>query len=565
MMTSKSAHKPTTALYLRISLDDDNNDISNSIVNQRDLLSAYVANDPVLSASGVLIFADDGWSGTNFERPQVKLLLDMVKRGEVQNIVVKDTSRWGRNYVEVSEHLDQIFPFLGVRFISVNDQYDSADHKGQTAPMGVAFSSIVHDIYSKELSVKVTQGHLAKAKKGEYVCGTVPYGFIRPKEKDNHIIIDEQAAIIIKRIFDMAADGTLNTEIATILNTEGIDSPLEHRRRNGRSTLALQPKAGRSFWDSPAIRRILGDERYVGTMVFGKTKKSSRSIVSSGGRRHEIKIPEADWVKVPDALPAIVSMEVFEKVQANRRRRAGSKTHKTVIGIKTIQPTNKTPQHRSPFVGKVICGHCNHNLTYNQTSNPYFSCLNAKRNIGMGCYGGMVRISELEGILLTTIKVEAQKTLDLKGAQTTQNQRQGQTQEQVQNHAPSQKDVILSELKRLTTNIALLEQQGLALYEKFAEGKVDREAYVKSKAINATDSEVIQTRIAELNKQLAGIENITTDTQLTTTNESVLHHILSTAEATEEVHVLLNRMIVYDDERIEVRFNFSDSLSENSF
>ena len=133
-----------------------------------------------------------------------------------------------------------------------------------------------------------------------------------------------------------------------------------------------------------------------------------------------------------------------------------------------------------------------------------------------------------------------------------------------QNHASIEKDAISLELKKLTTNITLLEQQGLVLYEKFAEGKVDREAYLKAKAINATDLVVIQTRIAELNQQLAIIENVTTDTQLIITDESALRRILSAAKATDEVHALLDRIVVYDDKCIEVRFVFSDSLSATS-
>ena len=137
------------AFYLRLSLDDEKHSESESIASQRDLLRSYIKADSFLSVGEVLEFIDDGWSGTNFERPQVKRLLELVKRGGVRTILVKDLSRWGRNYPEVCEYLDQIFPFLGIRFVSVNDHYDSNDYKGQTAPIDVAFSSIMHDIYSK--------------------------------------------------------------------------------------------------------------------------------------------------------------------------------------------------------------------------------------------------------------------------------------------------------------------------------------------------------------------------------------------------------------------------------
>ena len=134
------------ALYLRLSVDDDNHDESNSIKGQRDLLRQFASTHPVLSSGEILEFCDDGWSGTTFERPRVKELIDLVKRGGVQCIVVKDLSRWGRNYIEVINYIEHLFPFLGVRFISVNERYDSEDFRGSTAPTDIAFNSIMHDV-----------------------------------------------------------------------------------------------------------------------------------------------------------------------------------------------------------------------------------------------------------------------------------------------------------------------------------------------------------------------------------------------------------------------------------
>ncbi len=130
----------TTALYLRLSVDDDSTDESSSIQSQRHLLQQFVSADPILSSSRIMEFSDDGWSGTTFERPRVKDLLEMARRGGVNCIIVKDLSRWGRNYIEVCEYIERIFPFLDIRFISVNDRYDSADFKGSTAPTDVVFN-----------------------------------------------------------------------------------------------------------------------------------------------------------------------------------------------------------------------------------------------------------------------------------------------------------------------------------------------------------------------------------------------------------------------------------------
>jgi DNA invertase Pin-like site-specific DNA recombinase len=533
-IAAKSLRKPVTALYLRISLDDDNQDISNSITNQQDLLSAYVAADPILSASEVLTFADDGWSGTSFERPHAKALLDMVKRGEVQTIIVKDISRWGRNYIEVSEYLDQIFPFLGVRFISVNDQYDSADHKGQTAPMGVAFSSIVHGIYSKELSVKVSQAQRVKAKKGEYVHGTNFYGYVRCKEKKNHLIVDEVAAAIVQRIFDMACEGMSTNQIAATLNADGVDSPLTHRIQSGHSTHGIKPLGEKSFWRSDRILRMLKDERYTGTMVSHKHK------ASSPGSKQRILLPKDEWVKAPNAHEAIISTEQFAKAQANLRK------NKNVAG--------GTVANRPLFAGKIFCGHCQRAMAYKKTKNSHYRCANFKLNTGQGCYEGKVFVDNLAEIVLVTAKLEAQKALDLKEAQRLQRQKQ------TQDHSLSEKSVILADLKKLTTSVTLLEQHSMALYEKFTVGEVDRETYISAKAKNNAGLENSQTRIAELNQRLATIEEANAS-QATPNNEAILNRILTANEATEEVFALLDRVVVYDDEHIEIWFKFMDSLS----
>jgi len=297
---------------------------------------------------------------------------------------------------------------------------------------------------------------------------------------------------------------------------------------------------GRSYWESAAIYRILNDERYTGTLVCFKSKRVSRNATGSSSR--EVKLSQDDWVRVPDALPAIVSTEEFEKANAGRRRFTRTKQ------------ANSTKSPRSPFVGKVVCGHCNQSLTLTKTNRPFFRCNNVKHNIGLGCYDGMVRVSDLEEVLLATAQLEARKALDL--------MEQQQNQKQALSHVSVENNSISSELKRLTANIALLEQRGMALYEAFAEGKVEREDYVAAKATNGVDLEATQNRIAELNQHLVEIENADT-VQPNIADESILHCILAATETTGEVLSLLDRMIIYDGGRIEVQFGFSNPLATN--
>jgi len=238
----------------------------------------------------------------------------MARRGEVQNIVVKDLSRWGRNYPEVIMYLDQVFPLLGLRFISINDRYDSADYIGQTAPVNIAFSSIVHDIYNKELSFKVSQSQRIKAERGEYVCGTAPYGFVRSNTEKNRLVVDEEAAAVIRRIFDMACEGLSAAKIAEALNADGVNSPSEHRRKHGRAPCGGRALSSKAKWGGGRISKIISDERYIGTMVFGKTKRTA----DMHGRMRDVRLPEDKWVRVAGAHEAIIEVEQFNKANGIR-------------------------------------------------------------------------------------------------------------------------------------------------------------------------------------------------------------------------------------------------------
>jgi DNA invertase Pin-like site-specific DNA recombinase len=172
----------TVALYIRLSAaDEDKDSESDSVVNQRDLLNHYVATNAEFAENKILTFVDDGYTGTNFDRPAAKQMLEKAKKGQINCIIVKDFSRFGRNYIEVGDYLEQIFPFLGVRFISVNDRFDSKNNRGFTAGLDVAFKTFLHSLYSKDISFKVKNGRKAKAEKGEHLCKLAPYGYQKSK------------------------------------------------------------------------------------------------------------------------------------------------------------------------------------------------------------------------------------------------------------------------------------------------------------------------------------------------------------------------------------------------
>lgn len=216
----------TIATYIRLSSDDNNIGESNSIKHQRDLLHDYINNSPELSSAHVLEFVDDGYSGITFNRPSMAKLLEQAKRGLINCIIVKDLSRLGRNYLEMGNYLEKIFPFLGIRVIAINDHYDSDKNIGTTTEIEVPFKNLINDLYAKDISKKVKTAQHSLKKQGKFISAYAFYGYLKDRKDKHQLIIDPESSKVVKRIFKLYIDGTGMTDIARILNDEGVLTPL---------------------------------------------------------------------------------------------------------------------------------------------------------------------------------------------------------------------------------------------------------------------------------------------------------------------------------------------------
>ena len=293
----------SVALYLRLSQEDEAardqlKDESNSIHSQRLLLRQYVKEHQELASLPLREFVDDGYTGTNFDRPQFQQMMAQVKAGEVGCILVKDLSRFGRNYLEVGDYLEHIFPFLGVRFVAVNDHFDSQEYVGKTTGMEVAFRNLVYQRYSQDLSEKVKSAMHLKMSKGKYVT-SCPYGYRKDPADKHHMVIDPETAPIVREIFLAAIAGKKTTEIAAVLNERQIPTPQMHKKTKE------EKRHSASMWSHQAVLRILQNYKYTGAMVNFKVENAAiRAKVQRKNR------PE-DWVVVEGQHEAIVSKEEF--------------------------------------------------------------------------------------------------------------------------------------------------------------------------------------------------------------------------------------------------------------
>ncbi len=371
-------------IYLRVSDEDLQGEESNSIDGQREVLHGYIHKTEALSKCEILEFCDDGYSGTSFQRPAVQALLQKARAGEIHCILVKDFSRFGRNYIEVGTYVEQLFPNLGVRFISVNEHFDSGASQGEDTFISTAFQNLVYDLYSRDLSQKIISAKRAAAGAGKFVTAFAPYGY--RKDKGQRLFIDEEAAFVVRRIFAAAAQDVSKTEIAEMLNRERVPSPLCLRKMRGEPFPSSF--GGRTyFWNAVAISRILKDRRYVGDGVYGKTRRTAvGSIV-------EEKVPKEEWLLVPHAQEAIVSRDIFEAVNAQ---------------CKTYRRRRKT--ERYPLSKKVHCGVCKGRIPgksvrakNGEDVRVFYQCSTLACSKTCGCYGGKFEEMQLSNMILSVL------------------------------------------------------------------------------------------------------------------------------------------------------------------
>lgn len=447
------------AKYLRFSNDDGKAGETESIKNQRDLLDRFISESDDLQGCEVVEFFDDGFTGMNFQRPGFIGMINAVKEQKIGCIIVKDFSRFGRNYIEVSDYIDQIFPFLGVRFIAVNEHYDS---KTATAALGIdmAMKNIVYDLYSKDMGVKIRSARKSLAKKGDYIAPFAIYGYTNKVEK-KRLVIDPPAAKIVKRMFEYAAGGDNARKIALRLNDEGIVPPNAYNKAKSTKKRHYVPMDTTAIWTGDIVRRILQDERYTGKMVCGKYEKINRKTTL---------VPKEDWIVTPNTHEAIISEEVFAQAQKVFRTR------------KEITMPDKP---RSIFVGLLKCAHCNKSIVYEGRYRRRFYCHTF--NMGIGCEQAKVD----EQPLIDTIFAIVKAKLELVQA----------SEQAVMAERQSKADKRDAERRECETKLKKLKLSQSNALEQFLEGHLSKEAYQAQRAQITAAIEETTERLASLDNQ----------------------------------------------------------------
>lgn len=304
------------AVYIRLSKEENEKSDSHKLDNQEQVILNYVRKNPDLKI--VKIYCDNGYSGTNFSRAAFGEMMQDIKSGIIRCVIVKDLSRLGRNHIETEQYIRTVFPFFNVRFIAVNDHFDSLHPEGD---LMASLKNIINDAYAKDISRKIFTVKQNQRLKGEFVGNIPPYGYEKSVEDGHKLVINEETAPVIRKIFQLKEQKKTNTEIAKILEEEREIAPMTYWYRKGK---VHHEKYAHRTWEATTIKTILANQMYTGDMVQGKKQKCIAE-----GRNTQKKQKEEDYVIVPNTHEALIDRSLFDKVQkicrkeleANREKR----------------------------------------------------------------------------------------------------------------------------------------------------------------------------------------------------------------------------------------------------
>ena len=524
------------AIYVRLSKEDG--DVagaskaeSNSISNQKELIRDFLKDkeDIVVVSERV----DDGYSGSSFERPGFQQMLEDIRRGAVDCVVVKDLSRFGREYIDTGRYIERLFPALGVRFIAVNDHYDSLRGDGQGDEILVPFKNLINDAYCRDISVKIRSHLEVKRRNGEFIGAFAPYGYQKDGEDRHRLVVDAYAAGVVRDIFRMKLHGMSQDAIAGKLNRDGILSPMEYKNSRGINfRTAFRVKAA-SGWSPVAVRRILENEVYIGNLVQGRQSTPNHKVKKS------IRKDKGDWVRVEKNHEPVVSERDFAVVQK-------------LLGM----DTRTAPDREGVYLlsGIAVCGDCGAPMvrkvsSVNGKRYCYYICSGHKA--GGSCGPHRIPVQALEDAVFVLLKRHIGCILDL---------------ERVLEYAGTVpfRDLDVRKLEerreKLLGEAERCRELRMMLYEDMKDGVITKEDYVELHAAYEARGKEAQEAAGKAEREIRAVLEGHEDKYRWI---SYFKEYRDIGELTRNVVVaLISEVRVYDRENIEVVFDFADQYRQ---
>ena len=519
------------ALYIRLSVQDGDKVESNSIVNQKELLDMFLKNQKELTFYNYYI--DDGFSGTNFERPAFKKMMEDVELGLVNTIIVKDISRLGRNFIEMGNLVQNIFLVKNIRFISVCDNLDSFANPKSIENIFFPLKNLLNEMYCKDISNKITKAFNIMKKEGKFIGSYPPFGYLKEKENKHHLIIDNASATVVKMIFDLCESGIGNTLIAKELNERCILTPSEYRCKilNMKSTGRKVSKQ----WTPSIVGKILDNRVYSGDLVQSKYKNISYKV------HKQIKNKEEDWIVVENTHEPIIDKERFFKIQELRKNRKYN--------------WNKRVEDNSIFKDLVICSNCKEPMDLIVTNKKEISEIKIKK------YAFRCNNCNIDNKNDFYIKVDTLKTCIFRSIKYHIDLLRGveEARKEIKPRTEYTKS-IKQKVENMKYELEIVEKDKIENYEKWKNNEITEIEYIENiknivgkecilkNAIKDEKSKLLKAKKEAINLR----ENVWIDTLLKYKNQRKI-----TKEMLED---LIDKIYINKDGRkIKIKFKYEDA------
>lgn len=528
----------STAIYVRLSVENSGkDDDGDSIENQTGICREYVDARPYLNLYG--IYSDNGEKGWKFDRPEFTRMMDDVKAGKVDCIVVKDLSRFGRDYIETGNYLEKIFPFLGVRFISITDSYDSFSCDDAESALMVPLKNMVNDVYAKDISRKIITSFRQRQEKGDFLSGNTPYGYIKSETRQFRYEVDEKVAPYIRMLFEWKAEGVSHAEMARRLNEMGAVTPSMRKVELG---IWHAEKYRHTVWGGRTLTDILTNPVYTGALVYGRMPKS----LYEGIRVH--RAPKEEWRILEGMHEPIVSRELFDRVQEIFDE------HRKTIAEKYSKNEKNREGIDNRFRGRIVCGDCGKNMRFLRVQAKYrkgmygtYTCGGYIDSRRARCSRHYIRASEVEDAVSAAIREQLAQAADM---EETMARTKGGSGEK------NRLDAFRARISRLVQEISKTNARRQGLYEDYVSGMLDEGEYQYAR-------KEYEDRAGRLNRELDEARKEKEQFQAVFSRDNrwlrKIRMADGAAELTDEIiGELVDEVRIFEDRRVEIVFKYTE-------
>ncbi len=522
------------ALYIRLSKEDGDKSESYSVTSQREILKEYIKQHNDIELFDFYI--DDGWSGTNFNRPSFQRMMQDIYDGKVNCVIVKDLSRFGRNYTDAGNYIDNVFVRLNVRFIALNNGVDSVSNSMNAATkcITVGVQNVINESVAATTSVNVRGTLNVSRKQGKFIGSFPTYGYLKSPDDRHKLIIDEETAPVVRQVFRWFIEGKSVIGITKELNSLGIPNPSTYKKLKGWNYKHTSGKNNDGLWCDSTVRRMLSNQMYIGNMVQGKNTTISYKIKQCKS------IPKSDWIIVENTHEPIIDRETFDKAQSLFNRNTRTAPTKTEVDL---------------FAGFVKCADCHRAMSkktnkHSYGTYKYYRCVTSRKMYSGACSPHSIRLDKLEQAVIVTIQTMIDTAIEL-----------DKVLEKISKNAEKRGESLAKKsMEKLVAQREQIKNMMLDLYPDWKSGAITQEEYLALK-------ENMGEKVKKLDEKISDFERmLESDNTAQTAGNDFISHFKQYGKIDKLTRPILTELVdsifVHSDGNITINFKFKDAYEQ---